>query len=76
MAPDGLNGNGWDRWSKHIIAELDRLNTCYEKLDDKIDKLTVEVAMLKVKAGMWGGVTGLVVAVATFIVHEFATVPK
>ena len=30
--------NGWNEWSKFVLKELERLNTCYERLDEKLDK--------------------------------------
>jgi len=33
-----MTENGeWSKWSKHIILELKRLNTCYVDLDNKND---------------------------------------
>jgi len=29
--------DGWNEWCKHVLAELERLNTCYESLDKKFD---------------------------------------
>lgn len=34
MAPD----NGWNEWSKHVLLELQRLNSCYQDIDKKLDK--------------------------------------
>lgn len=67
----------WQEWSRHVLAELKRLNETIgvlngkisnikDGMDDKIDKikddyiqpLHVEIAMLKVKSGMWGLVGG------------------
>ena len=31
------NNSGWTEWSRHVLAELIRLNDCYENLDKKID---------------------------------------
>ena len=54
--------NGWQEWSKHVLAELKRLSDSYDKLDSKFDeqfnKLSVEIAKLKVKAGVWGMLGG------------------
>ena len=51
--------NGWHEWSKHVLKELERLNTCYEKLNDRLNKIQESVTILKVKAGIWGAVGGL-----------------
>lgn len=50
--------DGWNEWSRHVLAELERLSACYESLNINFNKLTTEVAMLKVKAGVWGLVGG------------------
>jgi len=49
MAPD-TNGNGkdsWTEWRRHVLITLEDLN-------GKMDKVRVEVAELKIKAGIWG----------------------
>jgi hypothetical protein len=48
--------NGWQEWSKHVLLELERLNSCYEKLDGKINTMREDIATLKVKAGLWGAI--------------------
>jgi DNA repair ATPase RecN len=35
--------NGWGEWSKHVLKELERLNTNYENLTKKIDGLRDDV---------------------------------
>jgi predicted nuclease with TOPRIM domain len=35
--------NGWTEWSKHVLKELERLNTNYENLTNKIDSLRSDV---------------------------------
>lgn len=52
--------NGWTEWSKHVLFELERLNTCYERLDQKIDQVNIELVKLKVKSGIWGLVGGAI----------------
>ena len=58
---DDLNGNGdWKEWSKFVLKELARLNDCYDKLAETYVKISTEVAMLKVKSGMWGLIGGAI----------------
>jgi hypothetical protein len=52
--------NGWSEWSKYVLKELERLNTCYEKLDSHLDKIATDIATLKVKASIWGAIGGIV----------------
>ena len=52
--------NGWNEWSRHVLAELDRLNGCYEKMNDKLDRIDKRLTVIEVKAGFFGGIAGLI----------------
>ena len=67
MAPSSDDSNGWKEWSKHVLAELKRLNECYEKLDESIQGMKIDLAMLKVKSGIWGAIAGFVPSAAALI---------
>lgn len=62
------NDNGWNEWSRHVLAELERLNNCYESIkkdvselrSENLSKLKVEIAKLKVRAGVWGVMGGAI----------------
>lgn len=54
------NNSSWKEWSKYVLKELERLNTCYERLDDRLDTVASEIAMLRVKAGVWGLAGGII----------------
>ena len=58
--PPSTDGNGWNEWSRHVLAELERLNGCYEGLRVSVEKIHVEIAMLKVKSGAWGALGGAI----------------
>lgn len=45
-----------------VIWRLDDLAKGLERVEDKVDGLLIDVAMLKVKAGVWGAVAGLIPA--------------
>jgi hypothetical protein len=68
----------WQQWSKFVLAEMKRLHEQIESLDRKIDglkdeqisQLKVEIAMLKVKSGVWGLIGGLI-PVAVILIVEF-----
>lgn len=66
----------WQEWREHILAELNRLNSSYEALDHKLDALTVQVAMLRVKAGVWGvcaGAVPVLIALAIYFLRGMVT---
>ena len=64
--------DGWKEWSKFVLKELKRLgDACEEfpkaiqgltqKVNDEISQLKAEVAMLKVKSGIWGSIGAIIV---------------
>jgi len=65
--PSDPNSNGWGEWSKHVLLELERLNRCYEDLRVDVQKIHIELAQLKVKAGLWGGVAGAIPAITAVL---------
>ena len=52
--------NGWNEWSKHVLKELERLNDCYVKLDNGIQKVREDIVGLKIKSGIWGIIGGAI----------------
>ncbi len=63
--------NGWNVWSKHVLLELQRLNDCYEKLDEKISKIDRRLIMAQVKIAGLGATVSLVVTVVVLIIASF-----
>lgn len=63
-----LGLEGWGEYKKLILKELERLEAAVNELNRKIDAfraddmatLKVEIALLKLKAGVWGAVAGAV----------------
>ena len=51
---------GWDAWGKHVLAELDRLAKGQASMQTTLSVIQVSVAKLKIKAGVWGAVAGMV----------------
>jgi len=78
------NGDGWDQYAKHVLAELQRLSTSYEAnaeaLNDtkmefikEMQAVRVEIAMLKIKAGVWGLVAGAIPPVGVMLLWVLRT---
>ena len=59
--------DGWNEWSRHVLKELERLNTCYEQLLEQQGQIRIAIAMLKVKSGIWGFAAGLLPSLAIFV---------
>lgn len=56
--------NGWNEWSRHVLAELERNNEELKELRSALEGIRVEIATLKVKAGVWGAAAGLIPTIA------------
>lgn len=63
--------NGWNEWSKFVLKELERQSDCIDEVNKSIARLThdmnkrfeevnIEIATLKVKAGLWGALGGAI----------------
>ena len=52
-----------DSWSKYemmVIDKLDEHGNKFNDIENKLTQIQVDIATLKVKAGIWGGIAGLV----------------
>ncbi len=50
-----------DEWSKQealVLNELKENATDHKEMIAKLNKIEIELAMLKVKSGLWGGLAG------------------
>ena len=68
------NKNGWAEWGKHVIKEQERQERCLEAHDKRITINSIEIAMLKVRCGVFGLIGGLIPALITlayFIIKHF-----
>lgn len=71
MPPDG-----WNEWSRHVLAELERLGDECEGIRKKLTDLCIEFQVFKtemrLKAGVWGALAGML-PVAVGLVIYFVT---
>jgi len=66
-----MQGNGWIEWKNHVLAELERLNETNREQDQKLSRILQDIAMLKMKAGIFGALFGGVVSSAVVIISKF-----
>ena len=69
MSPPNNSGNNWSEYQKLVLAELERHGSLISEVDQKITDLRVEIAMLKVKSGVWGAAAGLI-SVMVFLLYQ------
>ena len=55
-----INGNDWKEYRRLVLSELERLNAHGERIDKALATISTDITMLKVKAGLWGLLGGLV----------------
>ena len=69
------DGNGWDEYRKLVMTEINRLTqeirhernnarTVQQYMIDRMTQVEKEIAMLKVRCGIWGLMGGLIPAVS------------
>ena len=72
-----MENDTWKEWSRHVLAELKRLSDDYDhldaKLDDRLTQVAVEIAKLKVKAGIWGVLGGALPVLIGLLIWLFQT---
>lgn len=67
--PQQYDGNGgWREWSRYVRLGITELKDSNAKLSDEIGKLKLELATLKVKMSMWGGVGATIATAAIQLV--------
>lgn len=56
--------DGWAEYQRLVLAELERhgaqLTALETKLNERLGEIRVEIATLKVKAGVWGALSGMI----------------
>tara|TARA_R110000744_G_scaffold110557_3_gene208592 strand:- start:140 stop:355 length:216 start_codon:yes stop_codon:yes gene_type:complete len=52
--------NSWSKYEKMVLEKLDNHNTKFGLIENKLTQIQIDIATLKVKAGVWGGIAGLV----------------
>ena len=67
--------NGWAQYQKLVMEKLEMHDGKFNNIDSKLTQIQVDIATLKVKAGIWGGIAGLVPVVLGLVLF-FATQAK
>jgi hypothetical protein len=58
MSPEGPES--WMEYRQYVVRSLTSLQEGQAEVVDELTALRIEVAMLKVRSGIWGGLAGLV----------------
>jgi len=60
--------DGWPEYSKLILSELERHNTCIEKISSDISQIKGDIRLLNYKSGIWGALGGTIPFVIAIII--------
>ena len=64
------DGNGWNTYSKLVLAELRRLDADINKAHETLKNIEVEIATLKIKSSFWGAVSGLATVLGYIFIQQ------
>lgn len=81
MPSDDLDERSWPEYRRLVLNELERIDRALGTMNTKLDlgaverdrgigDLRVAVAMLQVKCGMWGALSGLGAALAVILLRS------
>jgi hypothetical protein len=59
--------DGWSKYEKMVIEKLDDHDAKFSHIEDKLTQIQVDIATLKVKAGIWGGIGGMIPAIIAIV---------
>lgn len=68
---ESKTGNGWDQQALYVRKELERLSKGQDLIFKKMNDITVQIAMLKVKSGVWG-LVGACIPISLLLLIEWA----
>ena len=60
-----MTENGWSAYERLVMDKLETLEERVDGLDEKLTLIRIDVAQLKVKAGIWGAAAGMIPAIVT-----------
>lgn len=60
--------DGWSAYEKMVLNKLENLEQGLEDVRGEVVAVRIDVATLKVKAGLWGGAFGMIPAFVTALV--------
>jgi hypothetical protein len=63
-------GNDWNEWRKLVLHELETHSSDLKEIRENVSKVKTEIAMLKVKSGLWGAVAGMIPVIILLLINH------
>lgn len=64
-----MDNGSWEEYQMLILAELKRFDKDIQEVKKTQSEILSEIAVLKVKAGLWGALGGIATAIASGILY-------
>lgn len=64
--------NSWPHWQKLVLDRLDEHRVYHREHSERLRHIELEIARLKIKAGIWGGLAGMMPALTMIIWRLFS----
>jgi hypothetical protein len=65
-----MDGTGnWNEWRQHVLHELGQQREDHKEVRKALHELHVQIAQLKVRAGLWGAVAGAIPVLAVLLMR-------
>lgn len=58
--------NGWNQYEKLVLSEIRDLKEEVAGMHDQLTLVRIDIAMLKIKSGLWGAGAATIVALAAY----------
>ena len=65
-----MAGKNWSEDRSHVLNTLKRYDLDFKGLFEKHNDLSIEVAILKVKSGVWGAIAGIIGTIGILLLKE------
>jgi len=70
------NGNSWDEYRKFVVEKLDTHSGYFDEMFKRLGNIEIELARLKLKAGVWGLLAGTIpvaIMIILFLIRNHLT---
>lgn len=59
----------WNEWREHVLRELARQGEDHKEVRKALQDIHVQLAHLKVRAGVWGALAGAIPVIAVLLMR-------
>ncbi len=64
-----MDVGNWNEWKQHVLHELTQQRQDHKEVRKALQDIHVQLAQLKVRAGMWGALAGIIPVIAALLLR-------